>query len=930
MKLLKNLLALFRPEKHERDLDDELRFHLEKQVEANVAAGMSQEEAGRHALIEFGGVQQTREQVDETRWTHFAEVLLQDARYARRLLLKDPRFTCVVILTLALGIGLNTGIFSMIDAVLFRALPAKDPDQLVLVGYHAKHRPKTHMQWGYGYCQQKRLENDWRGCSLSLPWLKAVRAANVFSGVAAFAGTDRITLSGNGPAAIINSAQFVSGDFFQTLGIRPLIGRTIMPEDDSHQAIPAVMVGYGYWQSAFGGSNSVVGRTVRLNGLPFTIIGVAEKSFEGLVPGSHVDIYIPLSSRSRLTQRWTPDQEDAGAWWLSFVGRLKPEIPVKQAEAALTLLFRNETENGGKPLFQAADEPNIDLMPAQQALDGARSETLKPLWVLMLAVGLILLIACANIGGLLLARATSRTREIAVRLTLGARRTRLVMQLLMESLMLSAAGGALGILLWRWASRLFFSLTHSGDSQLPFTPQLDARVLAFTLVISLFTALLFGLAPILHSLRVDLTPALKTGSGTFETGSTRRRWYGMGNMLVVAQVTLALVALVSAGLLVRTLRNLKAADLGFDANNVLVFSINPTLAGYKPTEIAGLYGELESRFATLPGVNSVSYSWASLLGNSEWDTDFHPPGTPDQTKADSDVFPIGPGFFEVMRLPLKAGRDFTSADFAIQAQRAALPPGKDLDPKSAPLPAIVNETFVKRFFPNTNPIGQHLEEALPEEPGKPRGPGWLVIGVAGDAKYDSLRRDIAPTMYVPWVGNGSFCIRASTEPKQLVPAIRDIVTRRDPNLAMYRVFTEAEQIDRQVFIENLVAQLSSFFAVLALVLACAGIYGLLSYEVARRTREIGIRMAIGAQRTHVVSMVVRHGLGLALVGAIVGSVAAIAVTRLLESLLYGVKPGDFSTLIAVAALLVLVSLVACYLPARRATRVDPLDALRYE
>lgn len=930
MKLFRNLLAPFRRTVPESNLDDELRFHLQKQVEANTAAGMSADEARRQALIAFGGVQQAREQVGEARWLHFAEVLFQDARYARRLLLKSPGFSGVVILTLALGIGLNTGIFSMIDAVLFRALPAKDPEQLVLVSYHAKHRPKTHMHWSYGYCQQNRLENDSRGCSLSLPWFQAVRQANVFSGVAAFAGTDRISLSGNGPATIINSAQFVSGDFFQTLGIRAYFGRTILPHDESAEAAPAAMLSYGYWQSAFGGSRETIGRTIRLNGLPFTIVGVAEKGFEGLVPGGKVDIYVPLSARPRLSPGWTPDQEDAGAWWLALVGRLKPDMPVKQAEAALTLLFRNETENGGKPLFQAADEPTLDLVPAQQALDGGRNKTLEPLWVLMMAVGLVLLIACANIGGLLLSRATSRAREIAVRLTLGARRTRLISQLLMESLMLSALGGALGLLIGRWSSRLLLALTNSGEMALPFTPQLDGRVLAFTFAVSMLTAVLFGLAPILRSLRVDLTPALKTGSGGFETVSARRRWYSTGNVLVIAQVTLALVALFSAGLLVRTLRNLKGVDLGFDPHNVLVFSLNPALAGYKPPQVAGLYDELRSRFAALPGVNSVSYSWTSLLGSNEWDTDFHPPGTPDNARADADFFPVGPGFFEVMRLPLRIGRDFTSADFAIQAQRAALPPGKDVDPKSAPLPVIVNETFVKRFFPKTNPIGQHVEEALPEEAGKARGPGWVVIGVAGDAKYESLRRDIGPTMYIPWVGNGSFSIRASSDPKQLIPAIRDIVNRRDSNLAMYRVFTEAEQIDQQVFIEHLVAQLSTFFAVLAVVLACAGIYGLLSYEVTRRTREIGIRMAVGAQRTDVVAMVVRHGLLLAVIGSVIGAIASLGASRLLQSLLYGVRGGDPATLLLVALALIAVSLLACYLPARRATRVDPLVALRYE
>ena len=930
MKLLKNLLAVLKRKQQERDLDDELRFHLEQQVEANLAAGMSPDEARRQAMIAFGGVQQTRENVGQVRFTHFGEVLWHDARYAWRLLRKTPLFTSVVVLTLALGIGLNTAIFSLIDAVMFRALPVSHPEELVLLKWHAHHRPKIHSQWGYGYCKANFSETSPSNCSLSRPWFNTVRQTNVFAGVAGFAGMDRLSLSGNGPATILNGGQLVSGDFFATLGVKPAAGRLLLPEDDREQAMPAVVLGYTYWQSAFGGSSSAIGKTVRINSLPFTIVGVTEKDFDGFVPGSRPDVWLPLASRPHLIPRWTPQLEDAGSWWLAIVGRLKPGVEAKQAQAALSLMFRNETENGDKPLFKTADEPFLELAPAQQGL-GQRDRAAQPLWVLMMAVGLVLLIACANIGGLLLARATARTREIAVRLTLGAKRSRLVSQLLMESLMLSLAGGALGLLVGRWGARFWLVLSHNGDSRgFSFTPQLDGRVLAFTFAVAVATAILFGLAPVLRSLRVDLTPALKSGSGGIDISDSRRRWYSMGNALVVAQVTLAMVALAGAGLLVRTLQNLKNVDLGFDPSNVLVFSLNPVQAGYKPAQLDGLYRELQEKFSALPGVKSVSYSWASLLGHSEWDTDIHPPGTPDSTKADADVFPVGPGFFEVMRLPLKLGRDFQNPDFAIQAQRAALPPGKDVDPKSPPLPVIVNETFVKRFLAGRNPLGQHIEETLPEEAGKPRGPGWVIVGVAGDAKYDDLRRDIAPTMYMPWVGSAGFSVRSSGDPKQLVGAIRDIVTRRDLNLAMYQVATESEQLEQQVFTERLLARLSSFFAVLAVVLACAGIYGLLSYEVTRRTREIGIRMAVGAQRTHVVRMVVHHGFGLALVGAIAGSVASLGVTRLLQSLLYGVRAGDPFTLIAVAALLVVVSLVACWLPAQRATRVDPLVALRYE
>ncbi|HEX5434589.1 MAG TPA: ABC transporter permease [Candidatus Angelobacter sp.] len=928
MSLATRLRKLLFLKRNDAGLQDELAFHLQAEVQKNIAAGMSEGEARRQALIAFGGVQQTRENVAEVRWMHFLEVILQDARYALRLLRKSPLFTAIVVLTLAFAIGLNTAIFSLIDAVMFRSLPVSHPEGLVLLKWRARHSPAPHSRWGYGYCEADFSKSNPSDCSLSLPFLNTVRQANLFAGVAGFASAGQLSLSGHGSAPVLNGAQYVSGDFFRTLGIKPAAGRLLLPDDDSTGAMSAVVLSYSLWQKEFGGLSSTIGKTIRLNSLPFTIVGVAEKDFDGFVPGTHPDVFVPFAVRRLLVPRWTPKFEDERAWWLSIVARLKPGIPPKKAQAELSLLFRDETANGDKPLFKAADEPVIDLAPVQQGL-GQRGQTAQPLWVLMMAVGLVLLIACANVGGLLLARATGRTREIAVRLTLGARRSRLVSQLLMESLLLSFAGGALGILIGRWAARAWLLLSHTTISRWSST-QLDGRVLAFTFATSIGTAILFGLAPILRSLRVDLTPALKSGNGAIDISDSRRRWYSMGNALVVAQVMLAIVALVSAGLLVRTLRNLKNVDLGFDPTNVLTFAMNPVEAGYKATQLEGLYRDLQERFAALPGVQSVTYSWAALLGNAQWSTDIHPPDTPDKTKAEADILPVGPNFFQVMRLPLKLGRDFERPDFAIQAARSALPPGKDVDPKSPPLPAIVNETFVKHFLAGRNPLGQHIDEGLPEEPGEQRGPGWVIVGVSGDAKYYDLRTAIAPTMYIPSVGNAGFSIRASEDPKQLVSAIRAVISHRDPNLAIYQVATESEQIDHQVSTEKLLTQLSSFFALLAVVLACAGIYGLLSYEVTRRTREIGIRMAVGAQRNHVLAMVIRHGLILALVGTVAGCAASLGASRLLESILYRVKGGDPVTLIAVSVLLLAVSVVACWLPARRATKVDPLVALRYE
>jgi len=404
----------------------------------------------------------------------------------------------------------------------------------------------------------------------------------------------------------------------------------------------------------------------------------------------------------------------------------------------------------------------------------------------------------------------------------------------------------------------------------------------------------------------------------------------MGNVLVVAQVSLAIVALVVAGLLVRTLGNLRSVDLGFDAHNILVFSLDPALAGYKGPQIGAVNHDLQEQIAALPGVTSVTYSWASLLSGWGWDTDFHAPGTPEKQESNTAYMPVGPGFFHAMRIPLKVGRDLSTADFAAAAARSALPRDAEPDPKAAPIMVIVNETFVRRFFPHTNPVGQHLEEIPPADPAKHRGSGWEIIGVAGDARYDALRGEINPTMYAASAGEASFSVRTAGDPLAMVPAIHNLINRKDSNLAMDSIATEAEQIDRVVFNERLVARLSSFFGLLALALACTGIYGLLSYEVTRRTREIGIRMAIGAQQSDVVRMVVRQGLLVAMIGAVIGAIASFAVKGLLDTVLYRVRPGDPVTLMSVAGLLLLVALAACYLPARRATRVDPLVALRYE
>ncbi|MHB8412404.1 MAG: ABC transporter permease [Candidatus Acidiferrales bacterium] len=892
--------------------------------------------------------------------------LLQDIRYALRMLRKSPGFTAVAVLTLALGIGANTAIFSLIDGILLRSLPVQDAQSLVVLKWSAHGRPDIHSSMSYGDCPTNYSRHGQSSsCSLSEPFFREVASQkNSFSSVAAFAGAGQLDLSGNGPASVL-SAQAVSGEFFPMLGVRAAAGRLIVPSDDSVSAPPVVVLNYGYWKSEFGGSALAIGKTIRLNNVPFTIVGVADPRFNSLSPGQIYDVWVPLSVLPQLNPvpQVKARPTDVYSWWLVVIGRLKPGVIRGQAQAAVTTLFRNDMLHGAKPLSKAKDDPAVALLPAQSGLTGSTTRLSTELYVLMMAVGIVLLIACANVAGLLLSRATARQKEIAVRLALGAGRGRILRQLLTESLLLSIAGGAVGIIFAYWGVHAITAfMSGNSNHPFPFAISPDWRVLSFALAASIFTGILFGLAPAFRGMRVDLTPALKEGTGTSAAASRAgRKWFSLGNGLVVAQVALAVVVVVGAGLLVRTLQNLKGVDPGFDTRNLLTFGLDPTLIGYKTPQIDVFYGDLQDRLAGIPGVESVSYSNNTLLSGDLWRTDFHLAGTPKDQRSEADYLPVGANFFSTMHMRLLAGRNFNSADFAQAevaqenqetqeaAQKAkeagaaspgapattagngAAKPGAAAE-NDAPVPVIVNKTFVRKYFPKVNPLGQHFGQAEANaNTGEPKNPGWTIVGVVSDAKYQDLRSKIDPTMYVPNSGGStSFELRTAANPAAITAAVRSVVNQMDSNLPVFDVHTETQLIDQLLFQERLVARLASFFGLLALVLACIGLYGLLSYEVSRRTREIGIRMALGAQQRDILRLVIGQGIVLAIVGAALGVGVALGVTRYLSSMLYDVHANDPVTIASVAILLLLVALAACYIPARRATRVDPMVALRYE
>ncbi|HTU35282.1 MAG TPA: ABC transporter permease [Candidatus Acidoferrum sp.] len=890
------------------------------------------------------------------------QTLLQDFRYGLRLLARSPAFTAVAVLTLALGIGANTSIFSLIDAVMLRSIPVKDPHSLVVFSWLANKDPQYHSFSNYGDCS-RAPKGAHGGCGFSVPLFQAMRAqANVFSGIAAFAGPMELDLSGNGPASIARG-EMVSGDFFSTLGVTTILGRPLGPADDLPNAPPAIVLSYNYWRSAFAGERSAAGRTVRINNVPVEIVGVASPQFTNLAPGKTQDFFLPVSAVTQIwPQYWSNRRQilnDPYSVWLVMVGRLKPGVPIGQAQAAASLIFRDEMLHGAKPLSKAADNPRITLVPVQDGLSGERGSMSSLLYVMMIAVGAILLIACANVAGLMLARSAARQKEMAVRLALGAGRGRVIRQLLTESLTLSVAGGALGILLAIWGVRVITALVTSGsDHPFGFVVAPDWRVLAFTIGITFATGILFGLAPAFRGTRVDLTPALKETASSVPGGSRHGgRWFRLGDALVVAQVALSILVLAGAGLLVRTLRNLHDVNPGFDTENVLLFGVNPQLIGYKDPQSAQLFQNLRERFAALPGVISARYSSDALVAGGLWSTDVHLDGAPKNQNVTANVMAVGSQFFSTLRIPMMAGRGFTSSDFVSAAatdaaeqtaqqawEQAALAAangtaGASSSPKPqpagtqpAPIPIVVNQTFARKYFPKGTPVGKHVGAYQSDDytPGV-QDPGYMVIGICGDAKYQDLRSKIEPTMYQPFTGGGAhFELRTATDPTALISAVRKVVAQADDNLPLFEVRTQTQQIDQLLSSERMMAQISSFFALLALALACIGLYGLLSYEVARRTREIGIRMALGAQQADVLKLVVAQGILLAIVGAVVGLAAASTLTRFLSSLLFGVKPIDPATFLAIAVLLALVALAASYIPARRATRVDPVNALRCE
>jgi len=884
--------------KREQRLHAELQFHFERQVADNLRAGMPPEEARRNARLKFGGMEQIKEDCRDARRTRWLETILQDVRFALRLLRRSPGFSLVAVLCLALGIGANTAIFSVMDALMLRLLPVEHPEQLML----------------FGDGQAVGVNGGFPGSDpdlFSQPFYREISAKNdVFSGIAAvesMASEVHARFNGASAAAEPLRVRLVSANYFALLGVRAAAGRLLTTQDSA-----VAVMRYGYWKRRFANDPSAVGRTLAFNGTVFTIIGIAAPEFFGTEVGSPPDFWVPLAMQPQV-QPWlnNPLRAETQSVWL--IGRAKPGVTIADAQANINVRFHQSLHALAGPSpsperIAGIRKVHVKLTEAARGISNLRRQFSRPLQILMVLVGLVLFIACANIANLLLARAAARQREMAVRLALGAQRHRLIGQLLSESLFLALLGGGLGLLVGVAGTHLLLKMVSTGATHVPLEVGVNSRLLLFAFALSLVTGLLFGTIPALQMTRIDTRPSLKEGKGVARSRS-HSRW---GQILVAGQVAVAFFLIAGAGLFVRTLQNLQQTNTGFEKERVLQLQLDGDSTNLKGPALLNMYRRLEVSIQALPGVEAASFSELTF-NEGHWMADLWLKGVP-HTDANARHFSgnhVGAQYFKTLGLPIVLGRGFSPHD-ALSSQPAA----------------VVNETLAHALFPHGAPLGRHFSLSDNDD--------FEIVGVVKDAKYESICETPRGAFFVfndqnrNTDGFNNLVVRATHKPEALIGAIRAAIHSEDPNLAISNALTLSEAVDRSLAEQKLLAKLAGFFGILALLLASLGLYGVIAYSVARRANEIGIRMTLGARPSSIVRGVLRESLLLVALGLAIGLPAALACARFVSSQLYEVKPNDPWSLGVPAGILIATALAASFLPARRAALLDPLIALREE
>ena len=841
--------------------------------------------------------------------------MLKDIRHAFRVLLRAKGWTLVVLLSLALGIGANTALFTAVNGLLIRTVPVSQPASLVRLRWSGKNE-MVRSSSDYGH-SAKTIDGADTRTTFSHAMYQQLRASNqTMTDLLASAPQGSLNIIVDGKAELA-SALLVSGNYFQLLGVSVEAGRTLLPDDDAAAAEPVAVISHGYWARRFGLDRGVIGKVVTANNVRVTIVGVTSPSFTGIqnLDATARDVTLPLVWETKtVLAPAVSNSSQPTTWWLQIMGRLKSNVTLDQVRGNLEPVFQNTAREGMRSYLASipADQrslvrnqnrtavPHLEIDSGSHGIYDLDESTSRSAAILSVVVLLVLLIVCANVANLLLSRAATRQKEITVRLSMGATRMRLVRQLLTESVLLSTVGGLLGLVVGYWSRQL-----------LPFgsNAPIDWRVVSFVVGLSVMTGIVFGLVPALRATRVDLSAAMKETSRSVSRTRTL-----LSKSLLVFQVALSLVLLIGAGLFLRTLWNLREVNVGFNSGNLALFSVNPRLNGYDAARTGNLYKDLQVALRGVPGVRSASYSSTALLAGSTSTTEIFVQGRPvtGPNGLPMWVLVVSPEFFDTMGIPLVRGRGFDERDVA---------------PKAPPV-TVINEAAARKYFPGEDPIGRRFGTA-PEQTGF-----YEIVGVIRDTKYSSVRDEAPPTTYNPFARESqraaTFELRTTGDPSAVMPDVREAVRRVDANLPLTRVSTQAEQIEGRFAEERLFAVSYSLFGALALLLACIGLFGLMSYNVARRTNEIGIRMALGAPRGQVLRMILGESLWLVGIGVAVGLVAALAAGRLITTLLFGLAPSDALTVSAAILTMTVVSLVAAYLPARRASRVDPMIALRYE